>query len=155
MDTLDTTADIDILDSITATLKDFLLKVSNKGFAVLGGFVKLCFDLSITNRVKVTERKVLHLLFNGCDTKSVSNRSVNLHSLKGDITALLLAHTLDSTHIMETVSKFDDNNADVITHSDEHFSQVLCLLLFPVTVFDFCKFCETVNKQGNICTELS
>jgi len=55
-------------------------------------------------------------------TECVSKRRVDLDGLSRLLLLFFRAHILKRPHIVETVRKLDDNDADIFCHGEEHFS---------------------------------
>ena len=91
--------------------------------------------------------KVLELLLYGSDTESVSNRRINFECFARFIELFKLGLGVDSSHIMKSVAKLDDNNANILRHRNKHFSDVFSLELFLRNVIDFSELCNSVNKH--------
>ena len=56
--------------------------------------------------------------------------SVDLHGLQGFLLLLGGGLILHGPHIVEPVGDLDKDDPDVLTHGDEHFPEVLHLLIF-------------------------
>ena len=112
------------------TFSNFILKVSKK--LLLFSFSKFhsLFNISVTHRVKNSDTSVLKFFHNGSDTKSVRKRRINFHCFMRCSALFFNRFCVDGAHIMKSVGKFYDNNADVLCHSDHHFSDVFCLGFF-------------------------
>ena len=61
---------------------------------------------------------------------------------------------LQSTHIMKSVAKLDDDNTNILIHCDKHFSYILSLYFFSCRKRNLTKFSYTVNKKCNLVAEL-
>ena len=83
-------------------------------------------------RLEIFKRKVIQFYFNFGNTKSHSNRSINIHCLACLFLLFLRAHILKSSHIVKAVSKFDQNNTDILCHCKKHLSKVLGLEFYFV-----------------------
>ena len=84
----------------------------------------------------------------------MSNGSINFKRFKALFPLLIFRPEFCRTHIMKPVGKLDNNNTHVLIHSYKHFSDVFSLNLFPCGKRDFTEFCNAVNKQFNVGTEL-
>ncbi|MOA22128.1 hypothetical protein D3C78_1426680 [compost metagenome] len=56
---------------------------------------------------------------------------------------------------MQAVSQFNDNDTDVLSHSDKHFPIVFILLFFFGLKFDSLKLCQSIYKQCTVIPELA
>ncbi len=111
-------------------------------------------DLLVADGIEVLQRAILKLLLDGFDTEPMCDRRVNLHVFNRLIASLLLGHTIHSPHIVQTVRELDDNDADIIRHSDKHFADILRLLLLAGGIRYFRDFGNAVYQLGNVAAEL-
>ncbi|MNZ74306.1 hypothetical protein D3C78_927530 [compost metagenome] len=56
---------------------------------------------------------------------------------------------------MQTVSKLNNDNTDILRHSNKHFPIVLVLLLFLGLEFDSLKLGKPINQHRTIIAELA
>ena len=103
----------------------------------------------ISHGVKIADRKILKLLFNGSDTEAVSYRGIDFYCFKGNLSAPLLGLEHKSSHIMKPVCELDNNNSDIARHGNEHLSDILRLLFFLGLERNLADFCYSVNKLRN------
>ena len=78
-------------------------------------------------RLRVFQCQVIQLCLYFRNTKPLRDRRVDVHGLFRLFLLLLRPHILQSPHIMQTVCKFNNDNADIFCHSKEHFPKVLRL----------------------------
>ena len=83
----------------------------------------------------------------------MGNRCINFHDLQGLITAVLFLHALNGTHIVQTVGQLDDNDTDILCHSDQHFTDIFRLLFLTGGIRYFTEFGNAVNQFGNFLSE--
>lgn len=55
---------------------------------------------------------------------------------------------------MQTVGKFDDDNSQILCHSNENLSEVFRLRLFSVDKLKFVEFGYALDKFANLVAEL-
>ena len=82
----------------------------------------------------------------------MGQRRIDLHGLHGDVPLLLDLLILDGAHIVQPVRQLDHDDPDVLRHGDEHFAQVLHLLLFLGAVggmFHFGELGNAVYQHGH------
>ena len=131
-----------------ALLDDF-----DKGFTFFLLIFENTLDLVVSIGVKIMESKILKFLLDSSDTETVSDRSVDIHSLQSDISLLVHWTVAESTHIMETVGKLDNHYTDILRHGKEYLSDIFCGLLLFGRCRYLAEFCNTVNKQCNVLTK--
>ena len=54
---------------------------------------------------------------------------------------------------MQPVAQFDNHNADILAHGQQHFAQVLGLTILHVGKFNLGQLGDAVHQQGNLGTE--
>ena len=81
-------------------------------------FYKVIIDI----RFQIFKGKIIQLHLDLGNTESVSKRRVDLDGLSRLLLLFFRAHILKRPHIVETVRKLDDNDADIFCHGEEHFS---------------------------------
>ena len=75
---------------------------------------------------------------------------VDLEGLEGLFLLLLFSHVFERPHVVQTVSKLDDDDPDVLGHGDEHLADVLRLLLLVGGQRDFTEFGDAVDELGDL-----
>ena len=66
---------------------------------------------------------------NPADAQAVGDGGVNLQGFTGDATALFRGHDAQGAHVMEPVSKLDEDDPDVLGHRQQHLLQIGRLVL--------------------------
>jgi hypothetical protein len=97
-------------------------------FFVNGSFV--C-DFFLQGEVRigleVAEREILKFAFDDGHAEAVGDRGVNVHGFARDAQLLGGLEKLEGAHIVDAVSKLDEDHADVVDHGEKHLADVLCL----------------------------
>ena len=125
-----------------------------KHFLVLILLTRQSFDyFLVADRIQPLQRKILQLPFNLLHAEAMGNRRINLHRFERFGALLLLLHELNRAHIVQAVGELDEDDANVLRHGDQHFAQILHLLLF-LGVVQASQTCDTVDKIGNRGAEL-
>ena len=101
-------------------LFDFFYNSTNKLFPLTLSQSNLFYQIIINIRLQIFERKIIQLYLDLGNTKTHGNGSINIHGLSCLLLLFLRSHILQGTHIMKTVCKFDQNNADIFGHCKEH-----------------------------------
>ena len=83
----------------------------------------------------------------------MGNGGVHLHRFQRLIAALLLGPGVAGAHIVQPVAQFDDHNADILAHRQQHLAQVFCLTILHVGEFDLGQLGDAVHQQGNFIAE--
>ncbi len=58
----------------------------------------------------------------------MGDRGINFHGFAGDAPPLFRADRVERAHIVHTVGQFDQDNANVARHGQQHFTKAFCLL---------------------------
>ena len=82
----------------------------------------LVYQIVVHIRLQVFKRKIIQFHLDLRYTKAHGNGRINIHGLPGLFLLLFRTHVLQSTHIVETVRKLDQNYSDILCHGKKHFS---------------------------------
>ena len=80
-------------------------------------------------------------------------RGIYMHRFKRNGTLTVLSLCRESTHIMKSVAKLDEDNANILIHCKEHLTDILNMRLFLVGNLYGNNLRKTVNERRNILTE--
>ena len=76
-------------------------------------FAELAADVGIFLRHHIHEGKILHLALDGAHAETMRQRSVDLQRFLGFARAFVWVAVGERTHVVQTVRKFDDHDADI------------------------------------------
>ena len=110
--------DIGILHMLLYLFHDRINKFLTGAFAKGNLFNQIIVDI----RLQILKRKIIQFHLDLGNTKPHSNRSIDIHGFPCLLLLFLRSHILQGTHIMKTVCKFDQDNADILSHCKEHLS---------------------------------
>ena len=99
--------------------------------------------------LKVEEGQVLELPFNGAHAQTVSQGRVHVHGLASLKQATILAQGCQRSHVVQTVGKFNDDDANVLGHGEEHLAQRERLLLVHAVDFDVGELGHAIDEIGH------
>ena len=88
------------------------------------------FDLGIDIRHEVAETDVFQLGLDAMQAQPVGQRGINIHRFLGDKPPLDRLLELQRAHVVQPVGQFDQDDADVLGHGQDHFADILRLGLF-------------------------
>ena len=94
------------------------------------------------------EREILKFGFDLVETQSIGQRCIDVKCLSGNLVLLVGWLGSQCAHIMEAVADLDENYADVITHGEQQFLEVLCLCRSLFTKNTTGDFRQAIN---NLC----
>ena len=118
-------------------------------FALSSGFLDHEGDALVFIGLKVEKRKVLKLPFYRRDTQTIGKRCVNIHGFACFEHTAIGTESSKCSHIMQSICKFDDDNANVLGHRQKHFAQVERLLLVHRGNFDRRELCHAIYQFGD------
>ena len=98
---------------------------------------------------KVEEGQVLEFPFNGAHAQTVGQGRIHVHGLAGLKQATVLTQGRKGAHVVQTVGKFDDDNANVFGHGEEHLAQRKRLLLVHAIDFDVGELGHAIDELGH------
>ncbi len=78
---------------------------------------------------------------------------INIEGFLGDGLAPLLGHGADGAHVVEAIGEFNDDDANIAGHGEEHFAEALGLAVFAVGETDFAEFGDAVNATCDVFAE--
>ena len=134
----------------------FINNIIDKVFSFSQFFVYAFTQFLINFRIKILHAKVIHLHLNTGDTKTICNRCVNIHCLTSLLNLLRCSLILQSSQVMKSICELDDNNSNILCHSQEHFTKILCLNLnLILRKIELSQLCNTVHKKRNLRRKLS
>ena len=89
---------------------------------------KAC-QLVIAIWLKRLEGEILKFPLHLPDAESLGERRINLEGLACDAALLLGPKCGEGAHVVETVAKFDQDDANILRHRQKHLANVLRMLL--------------------------
>ena len=148
VDALDAAFDGRALDA--ALLETMLDDAGHAGKELLTGtLAQHLVDLFIAHRVEVVQTAVFQLFLDVQDAEAVGDGRVDFHRLTGLVAAFLLRPCVAGAHIVQPVAQFDDHDADIPAHRQQHLAQVLRLQLLDVRELNFCQLGDAVHQQSD------
>ena len=99
--------------------------------------------------LQVEEGQVLELPLNRAHAQTVGQGRIHVHGLASLKQATVLAKGRQRTHVMQAVGKFDDDNADVLGHGEEHLAKRKRLLLVHAIDFDVGELGHAIDELGH------
>ena len=99
--------------------------------------------------LQVEEGQVLELPLNRAHAQTVGQGRIHVHGLAGLKQATVLAQSCKGAHVVQTVGKLNDNDADVLGHGEEHLAQRKRLLLVHAVDFDVGELGHAIDELGH------
>ncbi len=110
---------------------DFLLQ-SEKGF-----------------RLENAEGKILEFIANESHAEAVGDRRINFQSFACDTLLLVRLKVFDSAHVVEPVGEFDDHDANIVDHGQNHLANVFGLARFGGQHVEAANFGYAFDEPGS------
>ena len=83
------------------------------------------------------------------NAQTMRDGNVHFHRFTGDTELLGAIHDIQCTHVMQAVSQFDQDDADVPCHRKQHFSEVFALRIDMGLELKFFQFRQAVHHGGD------
>ena len=100
--------------------------------------------------LQVAESQVFQLAADFPHPQAVSNGSVYFQGLAGDAQAAVGRKKLQRAHIVQAVGKFHQDDANVVHHGEDHFAEILGLLIFRAQILDAADFGDALDDAGHL-----
>ena len=100
------------------------------GVAFAHVFLDECEGFFVCFGVEIFECQVFELAFDFADTEPVGDGGEYFHSLARDSKLFIGREVVECPHVVEAVGELDDNNANILRHSEEHFPKILEVVFF-------------------------
>ena len=97
---------------------------------VAAAFFELLADGVVPLGVKMTETQVLELQGPGAHPQPIRNRCKDIEGLGGNPLAFFGLERPQRTHIVESIGEFDQDDADVLSHCQQHLAKILRFGMF-------------------------
>ena len=110
-------------------LCDLIVDGGHEAVVLRGLFLQRLDDLLIADGIQIFQAQILQLPFHFLHAQAVGDGGVDLHGLQRFLLLLFRRLVLHGAHIVEPVGHFDEDDADVLAHGQQHFAQILHLLL--------------------------
>ena len=111
-------------------------------------------NILVLGRQQIFHCQIFEFALEERNTKSARKRSIDVKRFFCDTFLLFFGEILQRAHIMQTVGKFDDDNSQILCHSNENLSEVFRLRLFSVDKLKFVEFGYALDKFANLVAEL-
>ena len=84
------------------------------------------------------------------ETKAVGDRYINLKRFAGNPVPLAARHIAHGAHVVAAVGEFDQDDAYIARHGQQHFAERLGLVFFAGVEFEFVEFGQTVDQLRHL-----
>ena len=107
----------------------------------------------VSDRIEIFQRQILQLPFDALHAQAVCNRRINLHGLQRLGALFFHLHVLHGAHIVQAVCQFNQNDADILRHRNQHLAQIFDLLLF-LGIVQPAQSCDAIDQISDRFAEL-
>ena len=77
------------------------------------------------------------------------NRRINFERFRRDATPLAARHVRQGAHIVRAVGQFDQDDAHIARHGQQHFAKGLSLVFFARVELQFVQFGQPIDQFGD------
>ena len=103
----------------------------------------------VTHRVQVLERQLLQVEIKRVQPKAIGDWRVNIQRLAGDPLAMGWRHCIEGPHVVQAVGEFDQDDAYVLRHCEQHLAEVLGLRILARLKLDLVELGDAIDHIGN------
>ena len=132
-------------------LRDDLVHIR---FAVFQAVAEQLVDLQELLGAQMLERRVLKRSLEPADADAVGERRVYFRRFPGDALSSFLREMLKRQRVVEPVREFDDDDADVLRHGDQHLAVAFRLPDLGVRAVDLRQLRDAVHELGDVLPEV-
>ena len=100
-------------------------------------------------RQQIAKRQLLQLAVNLVQAQAVGDGAVNIERFLGNPPPLAARHIAHGAHIVGAVGQFDENDAHVARHGQQHFAKGLGLVFFAGGEVDLFQLGQAVDQLGH------
>jgi len=147
---LERALDAQLLQPLLQHRDDFL----DFAFPLFAAPGDLPHQLRVLLGVQRAEREVLHLPLQRPHAQAVGQRRVNFQRFRRDAALALHGQVPQRAHVVQAVRELDDDDAQVLRHGQEHFSQRAGLLFLPRLEGDLFQLGDALDQARHHFAEL-
>ena len=104
-------------------------------------------------RLEIAESQVLQLAAQDGHAEAVGDGRVDIQRFAGDAVLLGRFEVFERAHVMQPVGQFDENDANVVHHGQEHLADVFGLARFGGHDVQTADFGDAFDKPGDFRAE--
>ena len=104
--------------------------------------------------LQVPKGEVFQFAPNLSHAQAVSNGRINLQSLARDAFATVGGEIFEGAHVVQPVRQFDQDDADIVHHGEQHLAEVLGLLLFGAQELDAADLGDAFDDARHFVAEI-
>lgn len=105
--------------------------------------------------VEVFEGEIFEFAFDFADTETVGDRSEYFHGFACDAELLFRREVVECAHVVQAIGEFDNHDANVFRHREEHFAEIFEVVFFARTAeANFSELGDAVDEHGDFIAKL-
>ena len=107
----------------------------------------------VADGVQIMQAAVFQFFLDIRNTQAMGDGGIHLHRFQRLITAFLLRPGITGAHIVQAVAQFDDHDADVLAHGQQHLAKVFRLAVLHVGELDLGQLGDAIHQQRYLGAE--
>ena len=104
-------------------------------------------------RIEIAERKIFEFAADFAHAEPVGQRRIDLHRFARDGFTPVGREIFQRSHVVQAIGKFHHDDANIVGHGEQHFAEVLGLLLFLRCELDLADLGDAVDDVGDFGPE--
>ena len=126
---------------------------AEEDFAFVAQRFDLGRELLVGEGIGVAEGEVFELAAQFAHAQPVRQRSEDVERLLRDFLALFGLQVLQRAHVVQAVGELDDDHADIGDHGEQHFADVLRLMVFAIGKLDLVQLGDAFDDVRDLLAE--
>ena len=126
---------------------DDLLSLAARGRDLFGNHI-------VIFGVKIAQTQILEFALEPGDTQPRRDGRIDVEGLRRDAFLVRLVAEGQRAHVVQPVSKLDDDDADVVAHREEHSPKILRLLIFAALEVELVELGHALDEHYDRVSEL-
>src|ERR1035437_4579562 len=111
-------------------------------------------DLLVGIRLQVLEGQILEFAADLAHAETVRDRGIDLDGFARDALAPLRAEITQGAHVVDAVGQFDQDDADILDHGEQHLADAFGLPVFGGENIELGEFGDAIDATGHLGAEL-
>ena len=126
----------------------------NQLFSITAGSPARCLEAPRPHWIQCFQAQIFKLHAHLVHPKAHGDRRIDIQCLTGNALDFFAIQYAQSAHVVQSVSQFDKNDADIPRHSQRHFLEVLSLSELNGVELHMSEFADTVYQLSNFLAKL-
>ena len=109
--------------------------------------------LLVGQRIEIAESQIFELAANLSHAQAVGYGPINFQSFLGDFLLAFWRKMFQRSHVVQPVGKLNQDDANVVDHSQHHFAQILSLLFLSRSKVNLADLGDSLNDMRDLLAE--